>query len=263
MTRVSVISLFSGSDGNCTAVVCGNDTLLIDAGRSARAIGSALDAAGIAADSVRAVFITHEHSDHISALRVFTKKYRVPVYAAAGTADTVSPLCSCGAERCQPLFSEHIGDMTISSFPTSHDAACPVGYRIDINTREGSHASVGIATDTGIVTDGIRRGLCGCRAVVLESNHDVGMLMSGPYPPQLKQRISSARGHLSNDDSASLAAELALGGTESIILAHISKENNLPDIALDTCLRRLAAVGCRADVLAARRDASVGVTFEI
>ncbi len=253
-----LISLFSGSSGNCTAISCGGDTILIDAGRSAKAIEEQLAVVGIDPGTLRAIFVTHEHIDHVSALRVLTKKHPVPVYASGGTADTLQ-CCVC---RRAPLFEEHIGNMSVRSFPISHDAACPVGYRIEINADGGEHIAIGLATDTGTVTDEILRGLDGCRAVVLESNHDLQMLQSGPYPAQLKQRIRSRLGHLSNIDSADLAAALALKGTEQIILAHISKENNIPSLALSTCLERLQSFGVTANVLTALPSTPVGVTVE-
>lgn len=252
-----LVSLFSGSSGNCTAINCGGNTILIDAGRSAKAIEEQLAVVGIDPGTLRAIFVTHEHIDHVSALRVLTKKHPVPVYASGGTADALQ-CCVC---RRAPLFEEHIGNMSVRSFPISHDAACPVGYRIEINA-DGAHIAVGLATDTGTITDEIRRGLDGCRAVVLESNHDLQMLQSGPYPAQLKQRIRSRLGHLSNTDSADLAAALALNGTEQIILAHISKENNIPSLALSTCLERLQSLGVTANVLTALSSTPVGVTVE-
>ena len=252
-----LVSLFSGSSGNCTAISCGGDTILIDAGRSAKAIEEQLAVVGIDPGTLRAIFVTHEHIDHVSALRVLTKKHPVPVYASGGTADALQ-CCVC---RRAPLFEEHIGNISVRSFPISHDAACPVGYRIEINA-DGAHIAVGLATDTGTITDEIHRGLDGCRAVVLESNHDLQMLQSGPYPAQLKRRIRSSLGHHANTDSADLAAALAVNGTEQIILAHIYKENNIPSLALSTCLERLHTLGVTANVLTALPSTPVGVTVE-
>ncbi len=258
---LSLVSLFSGSGGNCTAVSCGDCTLLIDAGRSAKAIEQGLCGAGIDPQTLRAIFVTHEHIDHISALRVLTKKHPIPIYTARATAQALPRDCDryvCGRP---PVFEEHVGNMTVRSFPTSHDAACPLGYRIDADSGK-EHISVGLVTDTGVVTDEIRKGLWGCRAVVLESNHDADMLKCGPYPPQLKQRVGSSRGHLSNADSAGFAAELAAHGTEKLILAHISKENNRPSLALDACQSRLAEAGLAAEVLTSFPDTYVGVSME-
>ena len=130
------------------------------------------------------------------------------------------------------MFCETVGDLTVSSFRTPHDSKMSVGYRIAFSDADGEHL-LGIATDIGYVSDSVRDGLCGCEAVVLESNHDVEMLMDGPYPYDLKLRIRSNRGHLSNADSASLAAYLAEHGTRAFMLAHLSEENNDPILALD------------------------------
>lgn len=259
MSEIRLVSLFSGSSGNCTAVNFGSDTLLFDAGRSARAIERGLCDAGIDPASVRAIFVTHEHTDHISALRVFTGKHPVPVYAALGTADAITCGHSGSVCRCRPLDEIRIGAAMVRSFHTSHDAECPVCYRVDIEN-DGATVSLGIVTDTGVISDGIKDGISGCRAVLLESNHDPDMLRTGPYPAPLKQRIASARGHLSNSDSADFAAFLVAHGARKIILAHISKENNLPALALDVCRTRLNDAGLDAEVIAADPIMCVGIS---
>ena len=222
MTRVSVISLFSGSDGNCTAVVCGNDTLLIDAGRSARAIGSALDAAGIAADSIRAVFITHEHSDHMKGCRVFSNKYGIKTYMTSLT-------CSGGLranllpER-KTLFSTgcafELCGMRIEAFTVPHDVDT-VGFVFRVGDRK-----LGVATDLGHLNMLARQKLHDCAVLVLESNHDKTLLMNSPRPIQLKRRIIGRHGHLSNDDALDSLSELLTEHTHDLILAHLSGECN-------------------------------------
>lgn len=268
MQKIRFISLFSGSAGNCTAVCCGDDTILIDAGRSAKAIVDGLAAQGIDAASVRAIFITHEHTDHISALRVFLKKHPIPVYSAAETYSSLLPACGDMAVRRPRIFQERIGHMTVRSFPTSHDAASPVGYRVDIDTyyADGGETrgglSLGIATDTGRITPEMQEALDGCCAVLLESNHDTEMLRRGPYPPELQRRIASEYGHLSNERSAALAAELARSGTRGFILAHISDENNTRELAASTCRRQLdgAGFGEEVAVIASCRATAVEIT---
>lgn len=257
MNELSLISVFSGSSGNCTAIHCNEDTILFDAGRSSRAIERGLCERGISPESVRAVFITHEHTDHISALAVFTKKYRIPVYAACGTADAIACKCCGELYRMPQIFETVIGNMTVRSFPTSHDARCSVGYRVDV-----FGTSVGIATDTGIVTPAMRTALSGCAAVLLESNHDPQMLKCGPYPPELKKRVASRLGHLSNKKSSEFAAELALSGTRKFILAHISKENNLPELALASIRKALESIAPEAQIEIADAVASRAVTIE-
>ena len=233
MSSYNICTLFSGSSGNCIFVGGERAKILIDAGKSAKAVCTALESIGSSIKEIDAIFITHEHTDHISALRVLTKKYGIPVHTVSGCASCVSSACP---DRCdciiehEPVFSVEIGDLCVSSFRTSHDSACAVGYKIV--TEDGR--AFGVATDTGIITKGTGNALTGCEAVVLECNHDPDMLKNGPYPFYLKTRIASRFGHLSNGDCARFAAYLAANGTKNIILAHISRENNSPDCALKT-----------------------------
>jgi phosphoribosyl 1,2-cyclic phosphodiesterase len=188
--------------------------------------------------------LTHEHTDHISALPVFLKKHPLPVHLPIGCAwklegdPNVAPLLV----KHTPIYSEQIGEITIHAFPTPHDSQASAGFRIEIATSEGGVLRLGYATDIGYVSGDVREGLLGCEAVVLESNHDVEMLKTGPYPYVLKQRIASRHGHLSNVDSAAFAAELCECGTRALLLAHLSRENNTPELALDECI---SAVGDR------------------
>lgn len=229
------MTLYSGSDGNCTLVENGADTVLIDAGKSARTLCSSLCEVGSDISRVRAIFITHEHSDHICALETLSKKYHIPIHMTDISARKLdrkpdSAIHSC-LVRHETVFCETVGSIKIKSFPTPHDSLMSVGYRIEL---EGDSChTLGVATDIGYVTKNVEEGLMGCEAVVLESNHDVQMLMEGPYPYDLKQRIRSRRGHLSNADSALFAAKLARSGTKGFILAHLSRENNDPAIAFD------------------------------
>ena len=237
MSENRIVSLYSGSGGNCIYIRAAGTSILIDAGKSARSLCAGLCEIGADPDGISAIFVTHEHSDHVSALEVFTKKHALPVHLPLGC---VERLTGRGSSQhlqdrliCHPpVYCEQVGALTVTSFPTPHDSRCSVGYRITFQDGEGVH-SFGIATDIGYVTDEIREGLRGCEAVVLESNHDVDMLMKGPYPYDLKQRVRSRRGHLSNRDCADFAATLAANGTRAILLAHISKENNHPELALD------------------------------
>lgn len=229
----NICTLFSGSSGNCVYVGGKRAKILIDAGKSAKAVCAALESIGSSIHEIDAIFITHEHVDHVSALKVLTKRYGIPVHTVTGCTACVS---SCCAERgdCiiehEPVYSVEIGDLCISSFRTSHDSACAVGYKIV--TEDGR--AFGVATDTGIITKGTGNALTGCEAVVLECNHDPDMLRTGPYPYYLKTRIASRFGHLSNGDCARFASYLAENGTTHFILAHLSRENNTPDCALKT-----------------------------
>lgn len=236
MNKYSITSLYSGSKGNCVIIESENAKILIDAGKSARALTAALSDIGVSIDEIDAIFITHEHADHVSALEVLLKKHRIPVHIVGISA---SRLRFATPELYDdilcvhpPVFSVSVGNMTLKSFPTPHDSAFSVGYTIEIGNG-GGVTKIGYATDIGYITDEIRSALCACESVVLESNHDVDMLMNGPYPYDLKLRIRSNRGHLSNRDCAFFASELCLSGTKNILLAHLSEENNDPDIAYD------------------------------
>ena len=250
----SVCSLYSGSKGNCVLIRSERAKILIDAGKSAKALCSALTSVGEDISNIDAIFIIHEHTDHVSALAVILKKHKIPVHAVKASADKM--LCgSLGAYAdafCihSPVFSVEIGDMTVSSFPTSHDSVFSVGYRICV-TRDGSTDNIGYATDLGYVSDTVREALLGCETVVLESNHDVDMLMGGSYPYELKLRIASDRGHLSNKACALFASELCEAGTKNILLAHLSEENNAPDVALKEVAQSLEGKGVNLKIASA------------
>ena len=246
-----IVSLYSGSGGNSTFIRVGDDAILIDAGKSARALCRALTDIGEDIDNINAVFITHEHTDHISALEVTLKKHPMPIHmteVSAARFDSTSTPCCFSCIVTHPVeFCEQVGQMKISSFRTPHDSRMSVGYKIEFFDGEKDR-SIGFATDIGYVSDEIRENLLGCDAVVLESNHDVEMLMTGPYPRELKMRVASKRGHLSNCECAEFAVELAESGTRSILLAHLSKENNEPCLALDEIERAVSGFGVEVAV---------------
>ena len=239
--------LFSGSSGNSYYMEAAGRGILIDCGRSAKQLENALAANDIDVRKIQAVFITHEHSDHISGLRVFASRYKLNVFASPGTIQElenkgllnekykVSPITLDGVE---------VGDMYITPFRISHDCAEGFGYRVE--TQDGRKTA--FATDTGIVTEDIRKALTGCDTVVLESNHDVGMLRCGTYPYVLKQRILSDRGHLSNEVCAETASELVKTGTTRLLLAHLSRENNFPELAMQAALCELEQNGMKQNI---------------
>ena len=243
MSHVRIVSLYSGSTGNAFLIEAGSTCLLIDAGKNAKKLCAALTDAGVALDSIRAIFITHEHSDHVSALPVFLKKHPLPVHVQRASAyklanDPAVAPCLC---LHAPLYTEEVdGGIRVTSFPTPHDSQGSLGYRIEVTDENGAPIRIGYATDIGHVSDDVESALMGCDAVILESNHDPDLLMLGPYPYDLKRRIASRRGHLSNADSAALAARLCANGTKVLMLAHLSQENNTPDLAYDECF---SAVG--------------------
>lgn len=232
MASYSITSLYSGSKGNSMLIESGKTKILIDAGRSARALCSALCEIGKSIDDVDAIFITHEHADHIAALQNLLKKHKIPVHIVGISATKLleGKLLEHRDIVCthSPLFTVEFEDMSVSSFPTPHDSQYSVGYVIKIGD-----VRIGYATDIGYVTDEMKSALCGCESVVLECNHDLKMLMDGPYPYDLKLRIKSNRGHLSNVDCAAFASDLCLVGTRNILLAHLSEENNEPSLAYD------------------------------
>lgn len=227
--------LYSGSTGNAALLESGDDAFLIDAGKSARTLSAALAEAGCPPERLSAVFLTHEHRDHTTALAVFLKRHPMPVHATERCAaallshadrDAIAPYLVVHP----PLFSVQVGPFCVSSFETPHDSPGSVGYRVRI-CREAVH-EIGYVTDVGCVTESVLTGLCGCEAAVIECNHDEAMLMTGPYPEDLKRRIASARGHLSNADCAAFAVKLAASGVRRLLLAHLSETNNTPELAL-------------------------------
>lgn len=224
---VCVYTLFSSSSGNCTFVTDGKTAFLIDAGRNMKQIELALSSLSFSLKDISAVFVTHEHTDHISALKCVCKNYKIPVHAARGTAACIE---ADGVIEHQPVFEETLGDFRITSFKTSHDCACSLGYRIE---HKGG-AVIGSMTDTGYITRQAAEALRGCDAVILESNYDPDMLKYGPYPYNTKQRISSDVGHLSNEQSSLFLPYLYGTGTRRVLLAHISPENNTPEKAKES-----------------------------
>lgn len=238
-----VCPLFSGSSGNSYYIGSKSAGVLIDAGRSARQLEGLLKLCGIDPLAVHGVLVTHEHSDHISGLRVFAKKYGVPVFCTPGT---LTALGTAAAEfEVRPLPGElTIGGMGITHFPVSHDCAQPVGYRI----HTADDRIIALATDTGFLTDEVKAGLLGADMVILESNHDVELLRSGPYPYPLKRRVLSDKGHLSNAACAAFLPELLQNGTRRFVLAHLSRQNNTPDLALQAAQSALVQAGAVPDV---------------
>lgn len=236
MENAKIYTLFSSSKGNCTYIKYGRDEFLIDCGVSARSIENALKQLDTSLSNINAIFITHEHCDHIRGVDTITKYFKMPVYAPQKCCDYISthmPPYKIPLELTSSNAIE-LKDTALCPIATPHDARGSVGFRI----RAGEE-KIGYFTDIGHLSEGVLRGLSGCRRVVIESNHDVEMLKNGSYPYPLKQRILGEFGHLSNTLCSKLLPHLVRHGCESFVLAHLSEENNRPDIAYNESLLSL------------------------
>ncbi len=240
-----LVPLFSSSRGNSYYVSGNASAILVDAGRNCKQIELALASNGLSMERVGAVFVTHEHTDHVSALKVLLKKYRLPVIATAGTLEQLIAGDKLPAGIACTVIEDEIdvGGFMVRRVQTSHDAAESCGFHI--TTPDGRRCA--IVTDTGYLTDDARHAIGQSDLAVVESNHDIGMLRSGPYPYALQQRILSDIGHLSNRSCAEALPAFVNGGVTRIILAHLSGENNSADTALSEAMRSLSAAGMTAD----------------
>jgi phosphoribosyl 1,2-cyclic phosphodiesterase len=251
---LTFIPLFSGSSGNATLVFSARTKILIDAGVSGKRLEEALRCAGEDIRDVRGILITHEHADHITGAGILSRRHGIPVYAtemtwqaANGKLDGVAPR----AARVIGKSEFYIDDLLIEPFEIPHDAADPVGYCISCGNRKAA-----VATDLGWFPQKLEYRLHACDLVLLEANHDTDMLSTGRYPRALKERIRSRRGHLSNDEAGDAAVRLVSAGVTSILLGHLSRENNLEQLAYRTVTDALLAQGIRPG-----RDMNLGVAF--
>lgn len=231
--EIKIYSLFSGSSGNCTWFSIGDMQFLVDAGGSCKAINDALGTLGSSLDKISHVFVTHEHSDHIKGLPVICKKYRPKVHIHKASFKSSRTLCDAidpelvdffETERAQVKLDENV---LVSVFPTPHDSRQSCAVVVSCCGKKFA-----VATDMGYVTKGAASELLGVDALILESNYDLGMLKCGAYPEYLKCRIESNTGHLDNKVASRFAAYLAQNGTRTVVLGHLSNENNTPDLAL-------------------------------
>ncbi len=249
--------LFSGSSGNALFCQYGNTRLLIDAGKPGKAVAEALASIGVKPETISGVLITHEHSDHIAGAGVLSRKYEWPLYATPGTwrgiGDKIGKVDPELKREIAPGREFFLGDIGVAPFAIPHDAAQPVGFRL----WGGGSVSIATATDLGVFTDAVYDRIAGSSLVLLESNHDPEMLRSNPhYAPALKQRILSDRGHLSNDACAAALLRLIAGGTGSVILGHLSGENNTPGLA-----RRVSETALNREGILPGRDVGLQVAL--
>ena len=231
---MNLCSIASGSSGNCIYVGSDTTSLLVDVGISGKRIEEGLRSIDRTTEECDGILITHEHSDHIKGLGVISRKHKIPIYCTRGTMEAMGNMSSLGKMPeglFRPIEADHtytIGDLEIQPFTISHDAAEPVGFRINQGNK-----FAGIATDLGYFDEFIVQKLSGLDVLLLEANHDVNMLQVGPYPYYLKQRILGYRGHLSNENSGKLLSRILHDNMKAISLGHLSKENNLPELAYE------------------------------
>ncbi|NLF28603.1 MAG: MBL fold metallo-hydrolase [Clostridiales bacterium] len=254
--------LFSGSSGNAIYAGCDGGHLLVDAGVTCSRLTQELRRIGISPAQLNGILVTHEHIDHIRGVSVLSRKYDIPVYATEGTwaamEDKLGGVAAKNVRVFEPSEDFYVGGMNVSAFEIPHDAAQPVGYSIALGG-----ARLSVATDIGHVRESWLKAVAGSDAVVLESNYDPDMLRAGPYPYDLKKRILGRRGHLANDDAGRAAVELIKRGARQIVLGHLSRENNFPELAERCCSLALSAAGIvpgeDASVCVANRDSLTGI----
>lgn len=229
------VSIASGSSGNCIYAGTEKSHILVDAGISAKRIEKGLFEVGVKPSEIDGICITHEHSDHVKGLGVLARKYEIPVYGTKGTLKEIRKMASLGEypeELLNPVLPDvkfTVGDMEVLPFHIDHDAADPVAYRI-----QAGNKSIAVATDLGHFNQYTIDHLLDLNAVLLESNHDLRMLETGPYPYYLKRRIMGDFGHLSNENAGRLLNCILNDKMKHILLGHLSKENNMPELAYET-----------------------------
>lgn len=228
-------SIASGSSGNCIYVGGENTHLLVDTGISKKRIEEGLSLLDVKGGEIDGILITHEHIDHVQGLGVFSRKYEVPIYATKGTIEGIKNVKSLGKfpdglfHECPVDKTFRIGEIEVRPFHISHDAREPSGYRLT----SGEKAAA-VATDLGIYDSYTVENLKDVNAIVLEANHDIHMLEVGPYPYPLKQRVMGDKGHLSNELSGRLLCDILHDRLQSVILGHLSKDNNYAELAYET-----------------------------
>ncbi|WP_434311430.1 MBL fold metallo-hydrolase [Hominifimenecus sp. rT4P-3] len=245
-----LVSLASGSSGNCIYIGSENHHILIDTGIGRKRVEEGLAALELSPADLEGVLVTHEHSDHVSGLGVLARKYEIPIYGTAGTLERIQQIKSLGAFPGDLFHSICagetfcLGDLEIQSFSVDHDAADPVAYRVNCGGK-----SVAVVTDLGEYHPATVAFMADLDALLLEANHDVRMLQVGPYPYYLKQRVMGKQGHLSNETAGRLLAEVWQPRLRYVLLGHLSKENNYAELAYETVRMELlmGECGCKKD----------------
>lgn len=246
---IKFCSLSSGSSGNCQYIETKNTRILVDSGFSGKRVESLLSSIGVCPSTIDAVLVTHEHIDHTRGVGVLSRRYDFPIYANDNTWIGMEKIIGKVSEENTKVFiSEEyfeIKDITIYPVNIFHDALEPVGYIFYYNK-----SKISIITDTGKVDDNMKSKIKGSDLYLMESNHDITMLKEGSYPWPLKQRILSPRGHLSNEDAGITLGDVISGRGETILLGHLSKDNNIPDLAHTTVKDILLKQGidCKRDI---------------
>ena len=257
LSDVRFVPLFSGSSGNAAYISCGDTRILVDAGVSGTRIRQELAKAGADAAALTGILITHDHADHIAGAGVLSRKFDLPIYATEGTwrimETKIGAVPLKNVRIIEPGQDFYLGEANVLPFATPHDAAQPVGFTFSVGG-----VKLSIATDMGYMTKTTMAAIENSDIVLLESNYDPDMLQAGPYPYDLKKRILSRKGHLSNDDAAKSCCCLAEHGVRNIVLGHLSKENNFPELAYQTAAQQLKQAGIRIGedlhLSVARRD---------
>lgn len=231
-------SLYSGSSGNSMYVEGTHGKVLVDAGLSGIRILTALKSIGVDPTELSGILVTHDHSDHIKGIGILSRKLNIPLYMNEDTwfavKDCIGSVREENIRLVEPYRPFFVEDLWIHPFSLHHDAADPMGYSLCSDKKK-----VSIVTDTGMLDETMYESIRCSDLVVMESNHDVNMLMAGPYPYFLKKRVAGDQGHLSNDTAAEVIIRLAEEGLQRVVLAHLSQENNFPLLALETTRNKL------------------------
>ena len=240
--NVEFATIASSSKGNCTFIGTENTKILIDAGVSGKKVESGLAELGLTGNDIDAIFVTHEHNDHVDGIGVLSRRFDIPVYATEGTWESmpekVGKIRECNKKAVYAGEYCLFNDLNLCPFTIPHDAAQPVGYRINVFDK-----TITVATDLGHITESIIDNTKDCDLVLIESNHNVDMVYDGSYPMSLKKRVLSDYGHLSNENCANVLKEVLSSRLKNVILGHLSNENNDPRLAFNTVGRILMNEG--------------------